>query len=113
MARSFADYQMAVIGSPAFLGVIDATTTSKRQDQATTPFSNTTPFLAEKTLLIHASAACFVLPVTSATGTVTASNGVPLLADEKAVITMKPDDAYLAVITASGSANLKVWELRS
>jgi hypothetical protein len=112
MSRSFADLHTAAIGSPAFLGVIDVTTTSKRQDQATAAFSTSGTALASKTLLVHASAACFIAPVASS-GTVTAANGVPLGADEKAVITMLPSDTHLAAITASGTANLKVWELRS
>lgn len=111
MSRGFADIQNAIIGSPKFLGVIDGTTTAKTNAEATTPFSASG--LTGKTLLIHASAACFIGMVDTSTGDVTTANGVPLAADEKAIITVHPSYPFLAVIHATATVSLKVWELLS
>lgn len=101
----------AANGSPSFLGVIDATTTSKTNHQATTPFANTVDALKGKTILIQSSAACFILPVSTNTGTVTAANGVKLAADERVIITMGSAQGWLAAILASGTGNVRVWEM--
>lgn len=99
-------------GSPSFLGVIDATTTSKTNSQATAPFNTAAPQLGLRTLLIQVSAECYILPVATATSTVTTSTGVKLAVDERVIINCTSTETYLAVITASGTANCRVWELK-
>lgn len=107
MGRGFADFMLAPTGTPVFLGVIVATTTTNNHTTAV-PFSNTGTALGGKTILIAASAACHVLTGTTNAADVTTSNGVPLIAGEKAVITMLPNHGWLAVV---GAASVKVWEL--
>jgi hypothetical protein len=98
-------------GLPKYLGTIDATTTSKTNAQATSAFGNTGTFLKRKMLLIQVSAACSILPVTASNGTVTTGTGVDLAANERVIITLDDDHGYIAAITASGTANVKIWEL--
>ena len=100
----------ALNGSPAFLGVIVATTTKNNHDTAA-PFYNTDPTLAGKILLIQPDAAGYILPGTANTSTVTTSNGVYLGPYERVILTMKSTQGYLAAVSASGTMNVKVWEL--
>jgi len=100
----------ATVGSPSLLGTIVATTTKNNYDTAT-PFNNSGDGLKGKVLLIQPDAACYILPVTSSTGTVTTSNGVKLAADEKVTIHMGQRFPGLACLSVSGTTNCKVWEL--
>jgi hypothetical protein len=95
------------MGTPVYLGVIAATTTKNNADTAV-PFLNTGDGLAGLTLLIHASAACYILPDTSLAATVTTANGVPVAADERVIIQMTPAHKSLAAV---GTANVSVWKL--
>lgn len=107
---------LKLYGAPKYLGVIDYTGTSKTNHEATTPFSNTGDALCGKTLLVHATTAAHVLPVSTNTGTVTTATGVPMLPSDKAIITMMAStsgtECWLAVIRSTASGNLSVWELR-
>lgn len=109
--RAYNDSTVLLSGAPVFLGVIDATTTSKTNAQATTAFGANEPYLTGKTLLIQPSAEIYLGVSRTSSGTVTTSNGVKVLADERVVICMDSAYAYLAAITASGTANVRVWEL--
>jgi len=105
--RPFNDAATLLNGTPVYLGVIAATTTKNNHDTAV-PFNDTGTGLGGKTLLIQASAACNVRPVTTNAGTVTTANGVLLATNEKMIISMGESYGWLAVV---GTANLSVWEL--
>lgn len=98
-------------GSPTFLGVIVATTTKNNADTAA-PFNSTGRALKGMVLLVQPDVACYVIPGTVNTVTVTASNGVKLEANQLHLITMLNDEGWLAALPVSGTCNLKVWELR-
>ena len=121
-ARSVSESIVRLSGSPRYLGVIDFTGTSKTNHEATTPFNNTGNALLGKVLLLQPSQACYILGVSANDGTVSATNGVYLFANERVEIVMddlpdvstQPSDLlpWLAVIRDSASGNLKVWELQ-
>lgn len=97
-------------GTPVLLGTIVATTTKNNNDTAT-PFNNTGDALKGKTLLIQTDTACYILPGTANTATVTTSNGVKLGADERVILGMADEYGWLAGLAVSGTSNIKVWEL--
>jgi hypothetical protein len=101
----------ALSGSPSFLGTIVATTTKNNHDTAT-PFNNTGEALKAKILLIQPDAACYILPGSTNAATVTTANGIKLGADERVIITMTSNEGWLCALAVSGTANVKVWELR-
>lgn len=109
--RPYNDSTSILNGMPIFLGVIDATTTSKTNHEATTPFNNTGEALKGKTLLIQVSAECYIGVTSTSTGTVTTANGVKLAADERVIIMMGQSRGFLAAIHATATANVRVWEL--
>lgn len=99
----------ALNGVPSLLGTILVTTSSLSNGTTGTPFNNTTPYLTGKVLLLQPDAACFVMfGSTSATALVTS---VKLAADEKFYVMMGRDTGFVAAITATGTANLRVYEM--
>lgn len=98
-------------GTPVLLGTLTCTTTKNNHDTAV-PFNDTTVALTGKVLLLQPDATCYVLPVTANDGTVTTANGVKLAADEKVIIGMASSYGFLAAVSASGTTNIKVWELK-
>lgn len=110
------DASLAALGSPRYLGTINAGTTAKTNAEASTPFAATGDALKGKMLLIVTDAAVRLHGVATSDGDVTTTRnaagfGVPLAADERVVIRVVDDYPYLSVITASGSANVDIWEL--
>lgn len=97
-------------GVPKFLGVIVATTTKNNTDTASA-FNSTGEALKGKILLVQSDSACYVLPGTISTTTVTTANGVKLAADERVVITMGSSYGWLAGLAVTGTSNIRVWEL--
>lgn len=100
----------AVNGTHVLLGTIVATTTKNNTDTAV-PFNSTGEGLKGKTLLVQPDAACYILPGLLSTSTVTTANGLKLSADQTYVIMMGASYGWLACLSVSGTANLKVWEL--
>lgn len=100
----------AVNGTHKYLGTIVATTTKNNHDTASA-FNNTGEALKGKVLLVQPDAACYILAATTNAGTVTTSNGLKLIADQTYVIMMTEAHGWLACLSVSGTANLKVWEL--
>lgn len=100
----------AVNGTHTFLGTIIATTTKNNNDTAT-PFNNSGEALKGKVLLLQPDAACYILPGTLSTTTVTTTNGLKVGADQTYVIIMGAGYGFLACLAVTGTANLKVWEL--
>jgi hypothetical protein len=105
-------------GSPQYLGTIAVTTANS--------ISNLSGAIRPgDRLLLIADAACYVLAGDSATvpsTVLTASNGVVLAASEKFYMTLSDgantpgkyntkDEAWVQAITASGTANLRVFRL--
>lgn len=111
--------QGAIVGYPIYLGTVDATTTSKTNKEATTPFNDTTPGLSGKVLLIYnaGSVDIRVYPVDTDTGVVTntraagAKFGVPLAPGSFFTIRMGATYRWMAVITTSSTANVDFWEM--
>lgn len=98
-------------GSPSFLGKIVATTTKNNHDTAA-PFSDTAGSgLSGKVLLVQPDAACYILPGSVITATVTTANGVKLQADERVILTMTSAQDWIACVSVSGTTNLRIWEL--
>jgi len=97
--------------SAEYLGVIVATTTKNNHDTAT-PFSNTGDALKGKLLLVQSDVACYILGGIANTATVTSTNGVRIEANERVPFRMRRDQGWLACLPTTGTANLRVWELR-
>lgn len=119
-SRSVSEAIIRLSGSPRYLGTIDFTATSKTNAEATTAFNTAAPRLGGKVLLIQPDQDCYILPVSTSTGTVTSTNGVKLTSGERVQITMDDIDPtsisgeayqWLACLRVSASGNLKVWEL--
>jgi hypothetical protein len=117
-SRSVTESIVKYSGYPVLLGTIDYTNASKTNNQASVAFG--TSGLAGKILLLQASTDVYVLPVLTATATVSSSTGVLIVANERVQITMpdmdvmdEPGDTpiWLAAIRSSVSGNLRVWEL--
>ncbi|SRR5258706_5312386 len=119
-ARSVSEAIVKYSGSPRYLGVIDFTNVSKTNHQATTPFNNTGTALAGKILLLQPAQDVYILPVTTNAGTVSSTNGVLIMANERVILTVDDLDVtdiagefygWLAAIRSTTSGNLRVWEL--
>lgn len=106
---SAADKAGVVNGMPVLLGKIVATTTINNHDTAT-PFNNTGDALKTKVLLIQADAACHIAFGTTNAVTATTAN-LKLSADSIYTFVMGPDYGWLAIVSVSGTTNVKVCEL--
>lgn len=93
-------------GTPTYLGTITATTT-KNNNSTASPF--TIPL--GQFVLVQCDAATYVLPGTTTGATVTTSNGVKIIADEKYYLMLTLDQAYLAALAVTGTVNCKVWRM--
>jgi len=110
------NHLMGMAGTPVYLGTIIATTTINNHDTAT-PFNNTGDALKGKRLVIQTDAACHVAFGTTNAVTASASatgNGYYMAANQSLSLRMDPIDEYgwIACVAVSGTANLKVWELK-
>lgn len=111
VAMSGSHLAAAVLYMPTtLLGTIVATTTKNNHDTASA-FNNTGEALKGLTLLIQPDAACYMRSVTTNSGTATTSNGMYVDANERLVCTMGGSAGWLAVVSASGTCNVKVWLL--
>jgi hypothetical protein len=108
--RNNNDTATLLSGTPVYKGTIVATTTKNNHDTAA-PFLNTGEALTGKVLLIQSDAAAYILPGTTNAATVTTANGVLLGAYDRVVIAMGQSYGWLAGLSVSGTANIKVWEL--
>lgn len=99
-------------GEPNYLGVIDATATSKTNAQATAPFNAAAPGLALMNILIQPDVDCYVLPVTTSAGTVSSTNGVKITAGERVLIGLTELKPWIAVIRDTASGNIRFWEMK-
>ena len=91
-------------GSFSYLGTVSSTGTS-----VTNNGSFTIPL--GKLVLVQPDAAGYLLPATSGSGTVSATNGLKLDPNEKWVVCLKSTEAVVAWISVSGTAALKVWSI--
>lgn len=99
-------------GSPRYLGTLAVTTTGQASN-----FSNAPRFGPGAQLLVQADAACFILGGTSGTANITTGNGVALQAGQTFYIRLRSPkfgvglagETHIQAITATGTANLKVW----
>lgn len=97
----------ALADEPA-IGTIDATTTSKTNAQATTPFPGSTPYALEKGQRYSVQcdgAETLVATVDTSTGTVTSSNGRYLVNKGLMDIDVRGARLWIAIKTTSGTAN--------
>lgn len=106
-------------GSPRYLGTITGTV-SKTNNTTAANFNDTGNALLGKVLLLQPDVDCYILPVSSATGSVTSSNGIKISAGERVEIQMDDPDngvvagefyGWIAALPVSGTLNLKIWEL--
>jgi hypothetical protein len=93
----------ALNGSPTYLGTVTSTGASATNASTATPFTLTRGSL----LLLQADATVYVVSGAS----VSSSNGVKVAADEKFYLLLTSEQTTLAVISASGTANVKVFRL--
>ncbi len=100
----------ALNGLHSYLGVIIATTTKNNHDTAV-PFNNTGDALKGKTLIIQSDAAFYLYWGALNTATATSTNGMLIGAGERAQLTMTRDAGWLAAVSVTGTANVKVWEM--
>lgn len=99
-------------GSPRYLGTLALTTSGQASN-----FANTPRFGPGAQLLIQADAACLVLGGTSGVSDISTANGVALQAGQTFYLRLrspKPGiglagETHIQGITATGTANLKVW----
>lgn len=98
----------AGMGTPAFLGVVTATTTTNNHGTAV-PFNDGT--LTNKVLLLQPDTACYILPGITNAATVTTANGVYLGANERVIMRMNGDMGWVACVAVAGTTNLRIWEL--
>lgn len=94
--------------SPQYVGTIVGNASTP-----TTNITTATPFytageMAGRTILICPDAACYILPGAS----VTATNGVPLAANERVTITLTDYESALAILSTLGTVNVKIFWLR-
>lgn len=97
-------------------------TTGQTNATCAQPFNEDYPGLLGKILLIQPSEECFVLTADWPGEELPVSEGIKLAADERVIISMDDIDssvllahdeafAWLAGVTASGTSDIKVWEL--
>jgi hypothetical protein len=108
--RRFQDSVSQLSGTPSYLGVIVATTTKNNHDTGA-PFNDTGDALSGKVIMLQPDAACYMLPGTAATTTVTTANGILVAAGERVIISMGSSYGWVACLAVSGTSNVKVWEL--
>lgn len=107
----------ALNGYPLYLGTVDATTTSKTNHEATTPFNDTGEALKGKVLLIVNAGTVDIRihPMALNNGVVSNSRGagfgVPVGAGERVTVRMGTSYGFMAVIATSSTANVDIWEL--
>lgn len=136
------DLTLLLNGSPQVAGILTSGGAAVNNVTTATPFrtglqpdgtfdastvNGTTASLAGRVLLIHAVAAGFLLPSSTAvinmpTMTTVATTatipplvgtfpGVPLSAGDVRELIMQPNEGWLQWISSSGTASLVVWEL--
>ena len=108
--RAFNDISSVLNGCPSYLGVIVATTTKNNHDTAAA-FNNTGEALKGKVLLLQSDAAFYLYPGTTNAATASTTNGVLVAANERVVMVMGSSYGWVAALSVSGTANVKVWEL--
>jgi enterochelin esterase-like enzyme len=91
----------ALNGSPSYQETISASTTSAK---------NSTALAGGSVVLLQSDADFYLVPGTSST-TATEAAGVLVAADEKFFFILGSTQTHVAVITASGTASVKVFTL--
>lgn len=91
-------------GSPAYVGTI----TSGGTSSTTLSAGSLTPGCC---YVLEADAKCYFAAQTSSAGTVTTANGKQIAADGDFYVWLKSDQTHIAVISASGTANVKVFKM--
>jgi hypothetical protein len=96
----------ALNGSPTYVGTISSS--GAHADNA-----DGTPFDMPQgaVVMLVADAAGYFAPLTSAAGTVTTANGVPLAASSPFYFRVRESKAFLGWISATGTAALRVFRM--
>lgn len=111
MLMSQAQVVSALNGTPVLLGTITAdATTAKTNSNTAVPFQATG--MGGKILMLQGDVAFYVLPTASATGLAAAATSLLIAANERFIIALHGDYTYLSVLSQSGTANVKVFQLR-
>lgn len=108
--RAFNDITTVLNGCPSYLGVIVATTTKNNHDTAV-PFNNTGEALKGKVLLFQSDVAFYLYPGTTNAVTATTANGIYIAANVVYPLVMGSSYGWVAALSSSGTANVRVWEL--
>ena len=95
-------------GSPRYVGVIAATTTSKNNNDTGVPFLNTGDGLSATVLELQPDVACHVVANNTAALAVATTNDTKLEAGEKYVMVTTKDQKFLGCRSVTGSVNLLV-----
>lgn len=111
-------FALALNGTPRYLGTIVATTTKNNHDTATA-FNNTGDALKGKLLLIQPDAACHINfgttnAITAVTSQTAGAVSVFIGANERVIVRMDPESGFgwIAAVAVSGTANVKVFDLK-
>lgn len=121
--KSINELYAKTYGSPVLLGTIDATTTGKTNGSCSVPFNVAYPALLGKALLIQPDAECYITVAYGSAVVITTADSIKFARDERVIILMdevsraqieNPGswNGYIAAVTSSGTANVKVWELQ-
>lgn len=93
-------------GQPSYVGTIASTSPTEKDNSNTgTPFTMSSGYA----YLIQCDAAAYVLPGTTAA---TSANGLKLAADDRFLLLFDSSTTKLHVLSASGTANCKVFRVQ-
>lgn len=95
-------------GSPQLLGTLVSTGTSVNNSSTATPFT----IAAGAVVLLQPTAAGYIRTGKTTALAAASTTSVKLAADEKYLLLLQSDEAYVAWIPGSGSANCLVHEMK-
>lgn len=102
-------------GCPTLIGTLTSTGTTVNNATTAVPFypaaGQTEPSLAGRAVLIQATAAGYVIPVTTSAGTASSTTAIYLSPNDPKTYRMSMEHGYLAWISVTGTASLVVFEL--
>lgn len=120
-SRSVDESTVRLNGNTRYLGTIDAGTSGSTNGNCSASFRVSYPALLGKILLVQPDGICYAGSAFWTGYQLPASEGVKIAQDERVIITMDDIDstqkaigdyyAWLAITAASGTVNVKVWEL--
>jgi hypothetical protein len=98
-------------GSPRYVGTISVTTVVATQAVASEGVYMLCPDTDDICIAASTASAGTVTKSDGSTATLTAAIGVPIDNNEKFFLTTRSGETYIAAILASGSGNLKIFQM--